>query len=312
MNKINQELQGMKILIVDDVPANIDVLRSMLGKQGFNISVAPSGEIALKIVSQSLPDLILLDVMMPGISGFDTCKELKNNQATQNIPIIFITAKTETKDIVDAFAIGAVDYIAKPFHAEEVFARVESQLRLQKLSQDKDRLIKQLDKVSRTDPLTGLSNRRSMEEKINDEKHRSDRSQKPFCLILSDIDLFKNINDTFGHNVGDEVLLTIANLMTAGVRKQDTICRWGGEEFLIILPDSDLQGGLLLAEKIRSKIATESIKYKQTSIPVTMSFGISMYQGGNMPIESYIKEADDYLYQAKDAGRNCVKAKTNI
>ena len=291
--------ESMTIMIVDDTKANIDILRKFLAKFGFKTTVALNGEMALELIPKVKPDLILLDVMMPGISGYDVCIRLKKDAELKNIPVIFITAKGETEDVVEGFGVGAVDFIMKPFRLEEVYARVKAHLTL-------SAAIKKLTQDNETDSLTGLFNRRTFLQKIENEAMRFKRNQKPFSILFGDIDLFKKINDTYGHAAGDAVLVNVSELLNTGKREIDQVARWGGEEFLILLPETDLNGAVLHGNKIRELISEKSITHEGQEIQVTMSFGASEYNDGSTQIEKTIDLADRRLYLAKESGRNKV------
>ena len=235
-----EDLSGMKVLIVDDTPQNIDILGHILKQGGLNISVAPNAELAQKIISKDKPDLILLDIMMPGMDGYELCEKLKKNPETEDIPIIFVTAMAETEDLVKGFQLGGVDYIIKPFKDLEVLARIKTHLSLKKLLNEKSALIQKLDSLSRIDPLTGISNRRDILEVLNNEQSRYERYGKTYSVIMGDIDYFKKINDQYGHDTGDYILKGVANVLKNEIRKVDFIARWGGEEFLMVLPETNL------------------------------------------------------------------------
>ena len=289
---------SMTIMIVDDTKENINVLRRTLTTVGCRISVALNGKMALDLIPKLKPDLVLLDVMMPDMDGYEVCRRLKENPDLQNIPVIFITAKGDIEDVVEGFEAGAVDFIMKPFRQEEVLARVRTHLTL-------SAALKKLIQDSETDPLTGLFNRRTFMKRIENEAARFKRSKKPFSILFGDIDFFKKINDTFGHSAGDAVLVSISKLMDTEKREIDQIARWGGEEFLILLPETGLNGAVLLGNKIREKISAQSIMHEGKEIKVTMSFGASIYNG-ETPIDKTIDLADQRLYRAKESGRNKV------
>ena len=291
---------SMTIMIVDDTKENINVLRKTLTLVGAKISVALNGKMALDLIPKLKPDLILLDVMMPEMDGYEVCKRLKEDEESKNIPVIFITAKGDIEDVVKGFEAGAVDFIMKPFRQEEVLARVRTHLTL-------SAALKKLIQDSETDPLTGLFNRRTFLKRIDNEAARFKRSQKPFSILFGDIDFFKKINDTFGHAAGDAVLVSISKLLDTEKREIDQISRWGGEEFLILLPETGLNGAVLLGNKIREKISAQSIMHEGKEIKVTMSFGASIYNG-ETPIDKTIDLADQRLYLAKESGRNKVVA----
>ena len=290
--------ESMTILIVDDVEANITILQRTLASVGYNISVAFNGQKALDLVPKLKPDLILLDIMMPGIDGYEVCRRLKQSDVSKYIPVIFITAKGDTESIVEGFDVGAVDFIMKPFKVKEVCARVHTHLTLSaalnKLIQD-----------SETDPLTGLFNRRTFLKRIEEEAMRFRRYQKPFSILFGDIDFFKKINDTYGHAAGDAVLINISNILKTEKREIDQVARWGGEEFLILLPETDVAGAVQHGNKIREMISAKPFIYEGQEINITMSFGVSIYNG-DTSIEKTIDLADQRLYRAKESGRNKV------
>ncbi len=304
--------QETKILVIDDTPVNLDVLWKTLEPMGYIVQIAPNGEAALKIISDSsLPDLILLDVMMPGIDGFETCKRLKANERTRDIPVIFLTAKSETEYVVRGFEVGGVDYITKPFNQEEVCVRVRTHVLLKKTLLEKEELIEQLKVSSKTDSLTELLNRRGVMERMEIETHRFERNKKFFSIVLCDIDFFKKVNDTYGHEAGDLVLVEVGKIIKDNCRKQDVASRWGGEEFLVLLPETDLEGAKLVAEKIRNEIESHEFVYQERKIPVTMSFGLSLFTEKYENIDDCIRLADDCLYQAKKTGRNKIVVDIN-
>lgn len=413
------QLEATKILVVDDEPANLAVLFDCLGNLGMNVFLAESGENALQTVKLSRPHLILLDITMPELDGFETCQLLKKDTNTVDIPIIFLSAKTETTDKVKGFDIGAVDYIEKPFRVAEVIARVNTHLAMSQLKQqlkqqnielqrkanivdknviisttDKNGIIssvsecftkitgysasesigkshnilrhpetpleiykvlwktllngevwegeikslnkagneywlhqvitpelntlgeiqgftaiaqditdkKRIEKISMTDNLTGLYNRHKLKEVLSSEMERSQRYQNHFSIILLDVDFFKKINDNYGHQVGDEVLIDLANILKINSRKNDCISRWGGEEFLIVACETDLENAGMLAEKLRIKI--ENYLFPTVG-KVTMSCGVAEYSNGET-ISKLVSRADDFLYKAKKLGRNKV------
>ena len=289
---------SMNVMIVDDTRPNVLVLQRALTSIGYNISVAFDGEKALELIPKTKPDLILLDVMMPGINGFDVCKRLKNDPELSDIPIIFITAMGMPKDLLKGFEIGAVDYITKPFNLQEVCIRVKTHLTL-------SAAIKKLIQDSETDSLTGLFNRRTFLKKIENEAMRFKRNKKPFSLLFADIDFFKKVNDTYGHAAGDDVLISVSNLLNTEKREVDQVGRWGGEEFLLLLPETNLGGAAQHGNKIRELVSAKPIIYEEQEIHITMSFGVSEYSGDSN-IEKTIDQADQRLYQAKNTGRNKV------
>lgn len=307
-----------KIMIVDDVPTNIKVLGALL-KNKYEIIVANNGEKAIHLAQFQLPDLILLDVMMPGLDGLSVCRILKGHEKTCEIPIIFITARNEKEDIVKAFEAGGQDYITKPFHAQELYARVRAQLELKQSREtlkeyaqqliernsQLQRALEQLEFMAQFDLLTNLPNRRYMLDKMKVEAEKAATCKRTMTIIMADIDNFKSINDTYGHDCGDSVLQYIANILRSLPRSDDVVARWGGEEFLFMLPNTDSSGGVIVAEKIRSKIEHNSFEYDGHFFTVTMTFGVAEYEVKE-GLDGTIKKADDALYQGKSMSKNCV------
>lgn len=308
---MNENLQA-SILIVDDNIRNLQILANILRDHNYKVAMVKDGMKALKFIKKKTPDLILLDVMMPKMDGFEVCRHLKTSSDTKNIPIIFISALHETEDKIKAFESGGVDYITKPFHKEEVVARVRTHMELQKSREflkiayrKLQKAYEEMDRAARTDILTKLSNRRDIIEKLKYEKTKFGRSQKPFALILADIDDFKYFNDEYGHDCGDFILESISAVIQSSVRKQDSAARWGGEEFLLLLPETSLNGGFTVAEKIRQRLTDQVFEYGKLQLSATMTFGISIFSASKT-IDKCIKQADEAMYQGKKAGKNRV------
>ncbi|OQY56685.1 MAG: hypothetical protein B6245_18055 [Desulfobacteraceae bacterium 4572_88] len=300
------------ILIVDDYSKNLQILADILKSRNYKIAMAKDGFKALKFVNRKKPDLILLDIMMPEMDGFEFCHHLKKNNETKEIPIIFISALCEPDDKIRGFQAGGVDYITKPFHKEEVLARVETHLRLKRSQEDLkaayqklQRAYDELEVAARTDSLTGLSNRRDIIERMAYEKVKNERSGKPFSLILTDIDDFKRFNDEHGHDCGDFVLVSVANLMRSKVRKQDSVARWGREEFLLLLPETGLRGAKVVADAIHQTLAEQCYEYRHQTLKISMTFGISSFSELEDP-EQCIRMADQAMYRGKKSGKNCI------
>ena len=434
-----------KILVVDDTQANIALLSEILEHNGYQICAAKDGEQAMKIANHVQPDLILLDIMMPGMDGFETCRQLKDSENTQHIPVIFISAKSETTDVVTGFNVGAVDYINKPFQEEEILVRIESQLKIQSLNrkltqsemqmrhllikyQNQSKRLQQIvtnvvdgilettstgiiqlvnpaieslfgykedelyllnftellaepyssqyqrwlarktsvdtieqkipdekmielmgkrkdgsefpiefsflkipadeeiylvvirdisehkDKeeklrhLSYIDPLTQLANRRRFDESFSKEWLRSQRSEVPIAFIMIDLDLFKQYNDTYGHQAGDNCLESIANVIQKNIKRpSDIIARIGGEEFAIILPDTSKEGADRIALQLINSVKEIALPHSASVHGiVTISLGIacSSPEAPCQTSEILYKKADQALYKAKESGRN--------
>lgn len=303
------------ILIVDDNPTNLSVLSIALKAAGYRTRVAMDGESAIEQIQADAPELILLDVQMPGIDGFETCLRLKANPTTQDIPIIFITASVDLDNKVKGLSIGAVDYITKPFQQEEVLARVRVHLELRFLTQKvQEQAIalqqanQELHRLANLDGLTEVANRRRFDEYFDQEWRRSGRDQIPLSLILCDIDYFKNYNDHYGHQAGDACLRKVARAISETLhRPADLVARYGGEEFAIILPNTPLEGAVHMAELLQIQIEQLGILHAQSRVSsyVTLSLGISSqvpkpFQENH----TLIAATDKALYLAKSEGRN--------
>ena len=235
-------MRNETILIVDDTVSNLDILSELL--KDYDVIESTNGHEALEIVNDEDVDLILLDIMMPDIDGHEVCQALKNNPKTEDIPIIFITAKTDEESIEKAYNVGGSDYITKPFKTKELLARVKRELKIQKLQNE-------LKLLASTDPMTQLYNRRHFTQLSNQTIDLAQRNNQNISLIILDIDKFKNINDTYGHQIGDEVIMSLSNILKQNSRKGDIVCRYGGEEFVIMLPNSNLDSAYRVAEDIR-------------------------------------------------------------
>ena len=293
-----------RILIVDDMPVNIKALAQVL-RDEYVIQVANNGYDAdsiLKIGPQA--DLILLDIEMPGINGYELCQQLKENERTKNIPVIFITGRAEAIDEKIGLEMGAVDYIVKPFNNAVVKARVKTHIELKRQGD-------LLGQLASQDGLTGIANRRKFDEVIELEWLRSRRSQKPLSVIFVDVDHFKSVNDIYGHAVGDQCLIVVAETIKSCLkRKPDIVARYGGEEFVVVLPETDAKSALLLAETIRVKVELLKIPCAQTQgfISLTISLGLATVKPTmDLSASDLVAVADKAVYKAKSCGRNQVK-----
>lgn len=291
-----------KILIVDDAIINIQVLNELL-KGEYRIFFATRGSEALDIATTALPDLILLDVMMPDMDGYDICRKLKADPLLKEIPVIFITAMSQEQDEVLGLELGAVDYITKPFNLSLVRLRVRNQLELKR-----QRDI--LERLSLMDGLTGLPNRRAFDECFDREWRRAWRKGWDLSLIMLDIDYFKAYNDTYGHIAGDDCLKRIGSALAATLgRGGDFIARYGGEEFICVLPNTDTRGAAAMGEKLRAMVEELQIPHQSSSISptVTISLGVAhVTPDRGVTPESLVEQADAMLYHAKRDGRNRV------
>lgn len=295
-----------RLLIVDDEVINIRMLDGML-RDEYLISVALNGEQALARAFAIPPDLILLDVQMTGMDGFEVCRRLKANVLTRDIPVIFVTTMTDAAEEYKGLELGAVDYITKPYRPSIVQIRLKNHL---ELKQQRDLF----NRLSSLDGLTGIANRRHFDSFLAQEWSRSVRNDDEIALLLMDVDHFKNFNDHYGHVAGDDCLKCVAKTLTESVsRSTDLVARYGGEEFVCVLSSTDLEGSIRVAEKMRLSILSLSIPhaFSETHSTVTLSFGVAVARPGQREMlpSDLLLAADRLLYQAKNSGRNQIAAK---
>ncbi|MCL2203320.1 MAG: diguanylate cyclase [Defluviitaleaceae bacterium] len=289
------------VLIIDDEIMNVRLLMDMLKKE-YIVHAEREGVNCVETAIKVKPDLILLDVIMPGTSGFDEIKKLKENEYTKDIPVIFVTGLDNPDDEVRGFLHGAVDYINKPFNAHVVKMRVQHQMRI-------INLLREVQSKSVTDALTNIGNRRYFNNLLEQEWERAKRQQHPISFIILDIDDFKKFNDTFGHMNGDTALQRVADAVRAVVvRATDKIARWGGEEFAVILPDTALPGAKTVAQSILTAIRDTDIVLDNKQVTrVTVSIGVHSVvpeRAGEYTEISLVSDADKAMYHAKRSGKN--------
>jgi diguanylate cyclase (GGDEF)-like protein len=305
-----------KILIVDDTPANIQILNEFL-QDDYVIFFSTNGEDGIRIAQRELPDLILLDIMMPKMDGYEVCANLKADPRTRQIPVIFITARNRLEDEAKGLDFGAIDYIIKPISPPIVKARIKNHLELKRHRDTLERLSleleiknQELSLLARGDALTGLANRRHFNECLDVEIKRAIRSGQTLSLILCDVDFFKNYNDNYGHVAGDKCLQTVGQILRDNFKRiNDLSARYGGEEFAVIFPDTSTGKAGMLAEKIRQEMINQAIHhdFSEAGDVVSLSFGVVEAKPTvERTAEWFINEADKALYQAKATGRNRV------
>ncbi|MEM9539678.1 MAG: diguanylate cyclase [Cyanobacteria bacterium P01_E01_bin.42] len=326
------------ILIVDDTPNNLRLLSTLLQNHGYEARSVLSGEMALRAARSAAPDLILLDISMPLMDGYQVCRELKAHANTREVPVIFISAFNEAMDKVRAFEVGGVDYITKPFQWAEVLVRVKNQLKIRSLqtqlleqnaqlqqeiqerlrAEEALRIANQkLQNLANSDGLTGAANRRRFDEYLQKQWQELQYPPLPLSLVLCDVDYFKRYNDTYGHLAGDSCLQTIVRGVQDAIEEiapQSLLARYGGEEFAIILPHIDRPLAVEIAKNIHSAIQRLKIPHSDSSIGdwVTISLGVAT----TIPVphlnpKMLISRADDALYAAKDRGRDRVVGDEN-
>lgn len=294
------------ILVVEDDQAIAQMIRLILTKQGHVLRHVASGEQAMGVLGQWLPDLIISDIMMPGMDGFAMAELLQKNAVTRNVPIIFVTAMSQLENLNHGLNLGAVDYITKPFRALELEARVRSALRLKFMQDDLRRANEELTELSLVDSLTELRNPRYVNEYLSQALPHAARYGEPVSALMIDIDYFKKVNDTFGHLVGNDVLKELAIILRAQARQADAVCRYGGEEFLIVCPNTQLKAVHALAERIRAAVSDS--QFPGVPHHLTVSVGIATYDPKrDRDAGAFLSRVDSALYLAKNEGRNTVR-----
>jgi len=300
----------MRILVAEDNPVFQSMLRNMLSKWGYEIVMADNGRDAWRILQEDpAPNLAILDWMMPGLDGVEVCRRVREASQQRYIYVLLLTAKTEQKDLVEGMEAGADDYITKPFNTHELRVRLRAGRRILELQEQLLHAQDALREQATHDRLTGLWNHGSILEILEKEAARSEREQSPLAVLMADLDNFKQINDTHGHLAGDSVLRESARRLRAQIRAYDALGRYGGEEFLVVLPGSNQSGALTQAERLRACIDCEPFPTPAGEILVTCSFGLCWTDrpepGGT---KTLLRSADDALYKAKRMGRNRVEA----
>ena len=301
---MNENLPKQCILAIDDDPVQLVLLGRILSPH-YDVKVAKGGEAGLKLAAEHNIDLILLDLVMQDMSGFEVLSHLKASSETKHIPVIFITGSVSNEDEAKGLALGAVDYIRKPF--TEVIVSLRVKIHLQLIAQ-----MRTIENLSLTDGLTGINNRRSFDQMIKSTWSYVRRANECFSVLMLDIDKFKQFNDKYGHINGDTCLKTVAVTIRETLeRGSDVVYRWGGEEFAVLLPYTPIDGAMIIAERIREKIATTPIQIDDETVFITVSIGVGSIAPTFIDFdEAYLEfstDIDKALYRAKANGRNRVE-----
>lgn len=301
----NQTVHG-KILVVDDNADNIEIIATRLRFRGYDMIEASDGMQALERVRTDAPDLILLDVMLPDIDGYEISRRIKNDAELPFIPIILVTARDSTQDKVAGLDAGADDYLTKPINFPELEARVRSMLRIKRLQDELEEKNRELERLSISDGLTGLFNHRHIHGLLQEEFERAERSGDRVSVAMLDLDRFKGINDTYGHQAGDRVLVQLADILRETAREIDRLGRYGGEEFIALLPETSIDDAAVFVERVRREVARTPFEVGlEEPIRMTVSAGVACYPwpGVDTP-ETLVRLADESLYAAKAGGRD--------
>lgn len=312
---------NLRILLVDDDRAIRLFYKTLLEKSGHTVMLAGNGREALEIVNVNPPQLIISDWMMPEMDGIEFCRALRKNSDWHKIYVFIVTAQESTEKLIEAFEAGANDYLVKPVNPKVLAARLRSAQRIIQMqeAQEEDRLQlrqfadelaksnQRLQELALTDALTGLPNRRHGMERLDQTWALAIRAGRPVCCMMVDIDHFKMVNDTYGHQFGDEALKLVAASLQHAARIQDIVCRLGGEEFMVICPDTDDKAGFQLAERLRQHVSSQILLANDNKVQLRVSIGLSD-NAGVASKEAMLRQADARLYAAKAAGRNCTIA----
>ena len=295
----------MNVLIVEDSRSSAMLLSQLLRKEGYEPRVAETLAQALPLAVEGWADIVLLDRELPDGDGLELCRQLKADARTRHLPVAFITSRQDESSVALALNSGALDYVSKPFRPLELLARVGVLARVKRAEDEVRRL-------THRDPLTGLHNRRFLDERLPEEIGRARRSQRPLSCFVADVDRFKQINDQFGHPFGDRALVAVSRLLEQAFRSTDLIVRLGGDEFVGILPDTDPKGAAVSVKRMLERARALSIEGAEGVCQLTLSVGVSAFQdgGADPPAEAgaLLTEADRCLYKAKHAGRDGVYA----
>jgi diguanylate cyclase (GGDEF)-like protein len=303
--------EALSVLIAEDNPVSRRLLEKSLKKAGHHVVVAQNGREALDLFRQSFFSMVLTDWMMPEMNGIELVHAIRNHDSPGYVFIVFLTSKDAKDDIIAGLEAGADDYLTKPFHNAELMARLKTGIRILDLEKSLKQANEDIRILSITDPLTGTFNRGYLMNRLPEELNRATRYKHPLSLIMCDLDKFKQVNDSFGHLVGDAVLKHLSNCLNDNLRNGiDWISRYGGEEFLIVLSETDHGGALAVAERLKESLASSPCDVEEHVINVTGSFGVATFDASvqkDVSLEDLIGKADRYLYQAKKAGRNQVR-----
>lgn len=304
----------MRVLIADDDMVSRSVVKALLTKWGYEVLEAEDGNQAWDILKEKdSPRLVLIDWMMPGMAGLELSRRLRQLDDNTYHYVILLTGRNSKEDIIDGLDAGADDYITKPFVAQELKVRLRVGSRILALQQSLQEALEKQSYQARHDPLTGILNHREILNILEKEINRSERQGNSLAVIMGDLDYLKKVNDTYGHVAGDAVLVEVANRMRHNIRTYDSIGRYGGEEFLLVLPNCAAQEAMLIANRILDNISKEPVMFNSTPIPITISLGLAVKEVGEiLATADLVQAADTALYQAKKNGRNRIEMADSI
>jgi diguanylate cyclase (GGDEF)-like protein len=294
-----------RVLIADDDAITREYLSALLKANGMQVVIAEDGHRAVAKARDAQLDLVLLDIMMPGIDGLDCCRLIKGFTQDGFLPIVLLTARNDADSRVSGLRIGADDYVSKPFDERELLARINNLLRLKRLHDQISEAKERLATLAVQDELTGLYNYRYLQTRLTEEFKRAERYREPLSCVMIDVDHFKHINDRFGHDAGDRTLREVSARLLKAVREIDVVARYGGEEFLLVLPSTNFSGALSVAERVWRAIGSDAFALPDATERVTASVGVAVYPSRDIRTkDQLVKAADRALYQAKHEGRD--------
>jgi diguanylate cyclase (GGDEF)-like protein len=294
-----------KILVIDDSRVVVHMAKAILSKRKHQVLLAQDGETGLQTVMTEQPDLVLLDLILPGLDGYTVCRRIKQEIASQDIPVIMLTSKASPADKVRGLEMGAADYVTKPFDEGELVARVNTHLKLKQLYEALQEKNRQLQELANLDGLTGLYNHRFFQETVSRDFQRAYRYKESLSCILLDIDHFKNFNDTYGHQTGDMVLNTLGGLIRQIMRGSDLAARYGGEEFALLLYHASAPESFVVGERLRKIVEQHQFRQEDLMLKVTISAGLASFPHPEIvDAKTLIECADKALYRSKEEGRN--------
>ncbi|MBN1932013.1 MAG: diguanylate cyclase [Desulfobacterales bacterium] len=300
------------ILIAEDNPVTRKLIGKILMNAGHEVVLAENGIDALTLFNEKFYPMVVTDWIMPEMNGLELCKAIRSRINQSYVFIVLLTAKDSKYDIITGLEAGADDYLTKPFNKAELLARLKTGIRILELEASLRKVNEEITILSRTDPLTGCYNRCYLNERLPIEIKRAERYRRPLSMILCDIDHFKKVNDKYGHQTGDLILKEFVRCIKRSIRNPlDALVRYGGEEFLLILPETNLSDAIRVAKRICGTISKHAIKVQQNEIYITASFGVTSFENdshrNDFSADNLIRQADRFLYQAKEEGRNRVK-----
>ena len=298
-----------KVLIIDDSPVARKLVELPLLQKGYSLIFANDGRSGIELFEEHKPDVVITDWMLPDLSGQEVCQRIRSSCRNAYAYIIVLTSQTDKDNLVQALALGADDYLTKPFHRGELLARVGVGARITSIQRQAEAKNKQLEELALTDALTGLPNRRAIEDWAATQLSNAVRHGFPFWVALADLDHFKQVNDTFGHDAGDAVLKKFSKILKASLRRGDLCGRLGGEEFLLVLTHTNKENALKVIDRIRTELAGTPVTFGGCTIAATASFGLAGFDGNQkaFPLGSLREMADAALYSAKRGGRNRIE-----